>query len=121
MHWEGTHGVTKERLWVTRRKDRNGIAVLYRGSDGKQICMASTRQFDDVLEEDRFQKALALMTEVGKSFAACEFELDNIYKAREEKYRIMFKSEARKKKRQEMLVLATSRKNLREQTLLAAT
>lgn len=30
MAWEGTHSVTKERLWVTRRKDKLGIAVARR-------------------------------------------------------------------------------------------
>lgn len=37
LHWEGTHGPTRDRIWATRRKYTNGIAVLLQGDAGKMV------------------------------------------------------------------------------------
>ncbi len=90
MAWESEHHETKDRLWVTRRKDRLGIAVLLMGEKSKQICMCSTKSFHDDIEEDRYIKAVRVMTEVGRKFSQGEIQLDSIYKHRDQCLKDLF-------------------------------
>lgn len=85
--WEGIHSVSGEKVWVTRRKDRSGIAVIFEtkgGCGNNFVCMQACESIDEQQEEDKYLKALEIMKEVAVLYTTNKVHIDDIYKCRDE-------------------------------------
>ena len=80
VFWEGDHPETG-RVWVTRRKDRHGIACLLTDK-GAMACMVSSKAFDTDDQEAAMVRSERLMQQVGEAYIAQKVELDNMYSLR---------------------------------------
>lgn len=89
LHWEGMHVDTGDRVWVARRKDRNGIVVLLQGDAGRMVCMCSIKKFEYTTEEDNYQAALAFMEKLGRGYISGDIKADEIYAIRDKELKVM--------------------------------